>query len=181
MAEEHSIPRSINGPERQWLPVCKPSNARSNSIFDNDARDILYWVRYINTGALKRYGEALLNDGSVKEFKFSYYEYIELKENNAFRYIYDREANSHVPCENVYAIKFTVGLKQDDQVRFCRGVAKMSLGALAYLLKNNVSHEELISEIFSQESVEAIRHFEVDLQWAGKMQAMKFSLGISDI
>ena len=124
--EEHFIPRSIDGPKTQWLPVCAASNARSNSIFDNEARDILYWVRYKNTGALKRSGEAILADGSIKRFKFSYYEDSEPEVSNAFRYIYDKETNARIPCEGVYAIKFPVGLGDIDQNKFCKGLAKIS-------------------------------------------------------
>ena len=66
---EHFIPRSINGPEHQWLPVCKASNTRSNTIFDNNARDLFFWKRFLETRSLKRYGEALLADGSLKLYR----------------------------------------------------------------------------------------------------------------
>src|SRR5271157_1413792 len=89
LTEEHFIPRSIDGPENQWLPVCDVSNTRSNLIFDNEARDMLYWVRFENTRALKRLGEALLADGALRPFRFSYFEGLEPQVNAAFQYIYD--------------------------------------------------------------------------------------------
>ena len=77
-------------------------------MFDNDARDILYWVRFKNTNALKRSGQALLSDGTLKPFKFSYYEDSEQVKDSAFRYIFDRETNTKIPSENVYAIAVPV-------------------------------------------------------------------------
>lgn len=179
--EEHFIPRTIDGPERQWLPICEASNTRSNSIFDNDARDILYWVRHINTGALKRSGEAILADGSIKGFKFSYYEGSEPNESTAFRYIYDRETNAHIPQEGVYAIGFPVGLRPDEQKTFCRGLAKISIGALVYLLKEQGEEEKKIRQILLQKTIDMIRHFALDLQRTGERQEMRFSLGRSDV
>ena len=113
--EEHFIPRSIDGPGHQWLPVCKPSNTQSNSVFDNDARDLLYLVRFQKTNTIKRSGEALLADGTLKQYRFSFYEGSELEESTAFHYIYDRETNAHIPHEDVYAIAVSVGLKPDEQ------------------------------------------------------------------
>ena len=104
--EEHFIPRSIDGPEHQWLPVCKASNTRSNSVFDNDARDILYWVRFQNSGTLKRTGEALLGDGTLKRFKFAYDEASVSERSATFGYIYDRETDTRIPSSRVYAIAF---------------------------------------------------------------------------
>ena len=179
--EEHFIPRSIDGPEYQWLPVCQASNARSNSVFDNDARDMLYWVRFQNTKALKRAGDALLSDSTLKPFKFSYYEGSESEKDTAFRYIYDRETNTHIPSENVYAIAFPVGLRPDEQETFCKGLAKMSIGTLAYLLKKQGLEEPAIRQIFLQTSIDVIRHFALDLPWSGKTVAMRFSLGRSDV
>lgn len=179
--EEHFIPRSIDGPESQWLPVCQASNARSNSVFDNDARDMLYWVRFQNTRALKRSGEALLTDSTLKPFKFSYYEDSEPEEDTAFHYIYDRETDTHIPRENVYAIAFPVGLRPDEQKTFCKGLGKMSIGALAYLLKNQGVEEPAIRQMFLQTSIDVIRHFALDLPWPGKTVAMRFSLGRSDV
>ena len=161
--EEHFIPRSIDGPEHQWLPVCEAANTRSNSVFDNDARDILYLVRFQSTRALKRSGEALLADGTLKPFKFSYYEGSEPKEDTAFRYIYDRETDTRIPSENVYAIAFPVGLKPDEQITFRRGLAKISIGALAYLLKKQGVEDSTVRQIFLQTSIDAIRHFALDL------------------
>jgi hypothetical protein len=91
--EEHFIPRSINGPEDQWLPVCEASNTRSNSIFDNYVRDILYMARHQNTKILKRTGDALLGDGTLKRYKFSYDEPRALKGGDAFHYFFDNESN----------------------------------------------------------------------------------------
>jgi len=91
LTQEHFIPRSIDGPENQWLPVCEASNTRSNSVFDNEVRDMLYLVRFENTRALKRSGEALLADGALRPFQFSYFEGLEPRVDAAFRYIYDRD------------------------------------------------------------------------------------------
>jgi len=179
--EEHFIPRSIDGPEHQWLPVCEASNTRSNSVFDNDARDILYWVRFQNTRALKRSGEALLRDGTLKRFKFSYDEESEPDASTAFRYIYDRETNTQITRSEVYAIAFPVGLMLEEKDTFCRGLAKMSIGALAYLLKTRGVENQTIRQIFLQTSVDAIRHFALNLPWLKNAVAMRFSLGRSDV
>jgi len=181
LTEEHFIPRSIHGPEYQFLPVCAASNARSNDVFDNDARDLLYWIRFKNTGALKRLGEVLLSDGSIKQFRFSYHENTESEEHNAFRYIYDRDTNSSVPSNDVYAIKVPVGLNQIDKQKYCRGLAKMTLGSLAFLLKDCETDEQIIRQIFAQDSIDAIRHFALDQQWTGDTHEIRFSLGRSDI
>jgi len=175
--EEHFIPRSIDGPEHQWLPVCETSNIRSNSVFDNDARDILYLVRFQNTGELKRSGEALLGDGTLKRFRFSYREDSAPERNTAFRYIFDRDTNAHIPGENVYAIAFPAGLEPFEQRTFCRGLAKISLGTIAYLLGKQEQENQTVRRIFSQTSVNAIRHFALDLPWPGRAVAMRFSLG----
>ncbi len=108
--EEHFIPRSIDGPEHQWLPVCESSNVRSNSVFDKNARDILYWVRFQDTRDLKRSGEALLRDGSLKLFKFLYNEELVLEESAGFRCIFDRDTNTQIPLSDVYAMKVRIGL-----------------------------------------------------------------------
>jgi len=179
--EEHFIPRSIDGPEHQWLPVCQSSNTRSNSVFDNDARDLLYWVRFKNTNALKRSGEALLSDGTLKPFKFSYYEDAEQVKDSAFRYIFDRETDKKIPSENVYAIAVPVGLTPEKQKTYCKGLAKISIGALAYLLKNQGIDDSTIRKIFLQTSIDSIRHFALDLLWTGKAVALRFSLGRSDV
>jgi hypothetical protein len=150
-------------------------------VFDNDARDILYWARFQNTRSLKRSGEALLGDGALKRFKFSYYEDLVPETSTAFRYIYDRETNDHIPGEHVYAIAFPVGLKLDEQKTFCRGLAKMSIGAIVYLLNKKGVNDPTIREMLSQPSVNAIRHFALNLQWSGETVAMKFSLGRSDV
>jgi len=179
--EEHFIPRSIDGPKHQWLPVCQSSNTRSNSVFDNDARDLLYWVRFKNTNALKRSGEALLSDGTLKPFKFSYYEDSEQVKESAFRYIFDRETNSKISSENVYAIAVPVSLSPEEQKTYCKGLAKISIGALTYLLKNQGIDESTIKKVFMQTSIDSIRHFALDQPWTGKTVAMRFSLGRSDV
>ncbi len=179
--EEHFIPRSINGPEDQWLPVCKISNARSNSVFDNGVRDILYMARHQNTNILKRTGDALLTDGSLKQYKFSYDEPKALEGAAAFRYFYDRELSTKIESSTVYAIKFSVGLNQQEQLTFCRGLAKMSIGALAYLLLKQGVQTETVRHIYSQTSIDSIRHIALDLPWAGKSVAHRFSLGRTDV
>lgn len=180
--QEHFIPRSIDGPEHQWLPVCNYSNTRSNSVFDNDVRDMLYWVRFQKTKALKRSGEALLVDGSLKLFRFCYDEDSEPNESTGFQYIYDIEKNTLIPSKNVCAIAFPVGLNQYEHEKYCRGIAKISIGALAYLLKNQGVDDLTIMQLFSQPSIDAFRHYALDLPWNGKKEvAMHFSTGRSDV
>lgn len=179
--EEHFIPRSIDGPEHQWLPVCESSNKRSNLVFDNDARDILYWVRFKDTRALKRTGLALLSDGSAKRFKFSYLDKLVPERNAAFKYIFDRKTEEHIPNQEVSAIVFPVGLMPDEQKTFCRGLAKISIGAIAYLLIKQGAAQKTIRQVFSQASINVMRHFALDLPWSGKKREMKFSLGQSDV
>ena len=179
--EEHFIPRSIDGPKHQWLPVCQSSNTRSNSVFDNDARDMLYWVRFKNTNALKRSGEALLSDGALKPFRFSYYESSDHVTDSAFRYIFDRETKTNIPSDDVYAIAVPVGLNAEEQRAYCRGLAKISIGSLAYLLKNKGVDSSTIRQVFSQTSINSTRHFALDLVWPGETIALRFSLGRSDV
>ncbi len=179
--EEHFIPRSIDGPENQWLPVCQWGNTRSNSVFDNDARDLLYWVRFKNTDAFKRTGEALLFDGTLKLFKFSYYEDFEQIKDSVFRYIFDRETSSKIPSEKVYAIAVPIGLSTEEQKTYCRGLSKISIGALVYLLKNQGVDDSMIKKLLMQTSFDSIRHFALNRQWNGKTVAMRFSLGRSDV
>lgn len=179
--EEHFIPRSIDCPEHQRLPVCESSNDRSNLVFDNNARDILYWVRFKKTRALKRTGLALLVDGSAKRFKFSYLDKLRTDRHTEFSYIFDRETNEHIPKQTVAAIVFPVGLLPDEQNTFCRGLAKISIGALVYLLMKQDVPTETIKKLCSQPSVNVLRYFALDLPWSGKTRAMKFSLGQSDV
>ncbi len=179
--EEHFIPRSINGPEHQWLPVCEDSNVRSNSVFDNDARDILYWVRFQSTRALKRSGEALLRDGTLKRFNFAYHNDLEPESDTAFGYIYDRETNVNIVPDDVYAIAFPVGLVAEEREKYCRGLAKISIGALAYLLKRQGVEDQVIRQIFLQTPVEAVRRFALNLPWPENADEIRFSLGRSDV
>ena len=179
--EEHFIPRSIDGPEHQWLPVCQWGNTRSNSVFDNDARDLLYWVRFKNTDAFKRTGEALLFNGALKSFKFSYYEDSEQVKDSMFRYIFDRETSSKIPSEKVYAIAVPVGLSPEEQKTYCRGLSKISIGALVYLLKKQGVDNSMIKNLLIQTSFDSIRHFALNRQWKGKTVAMRFSLGRNDV
>ncbi|MBW2341354.1 MAG: hypothetical protein JRF50_13605 [Deltaproteobacteria bacterium] len=60
-------------------------------------------------------------------------------------------------------------------------MAKISIGALAYLLKNQGVDVPTIRQIFLQTSIDAIRHFALDLPWPGNAVAMRFSLGRSDV
>jgi len=163
------------------LPVCASSNNRSNRVFDNDARDILYWVRFKNTRTLKRMGLALMVDGSARRFRFSYLDRIEPERQTVFRYIFDRETNEAIPSQRISAIVFPVGLLPDEQTTFCRGLAKISLGVLVYLLMQKKLAPETIKKICSQPSVNVLRHFALDLPWSGRTRAMKFSLGQSDV
>ena len=179
--EEHFIPRSINGLTDQWLPVCKTSNTISNSVFDNDVRDILYMARHQNTRILKRSGEALLSDGTLKRYRFSYDESKALNSGDVFHYFFERESNTRIPSKDVYAIKFSVGLNQMEIEKFCRGLAKMSIGSLAYLLRNKGVQDETIKQIFSQTSIDSVRHFALKLPWSGKQHCHRFSLGRTDV
>jgi len=180
--EEHFIPRSIDGPKKQWLPVCESSNIRSNSIFDNSVRDIMYMARHRNTDILKRTGVALLGDGTLKRYRFSYNDKPEAwRGGNAFQYFYDRRTNKKIPSSSVYAILFSVGLNRKEQIAFCRGLAKMSIGALAYLLEKEGLQSKKIKRIFSQPSIDSIRHFALKLPWAGKPIFHSYSLGQTDV
>lgn len=179
--EEHFIPKSIDGPKGQWLPVCKTSNTRSNSVFDNDVRDILYMARFQNTKILKRSGEALLSDGTLKRYRFSYDESKVLNRDNAFHYFFEIESNTRIPSKDVYAIKVAVGLNQLEKEKFCRGLAKMSIGSLAYLLRNKGVQDETIKQIFSHTSINSVRHFALNLPWSGRPIYHRFSLGRTDV
>ncbi len=57
----------------------------------------------------------------------------------------------------------------------------MSIGAMAYLLKDRGVEEAIIRQIVSQTQIDAIRHFALDLPWSGKEIAMHFRLGRSDV
>jgi hypothetical protein len=81
----------------------------------------------------------------------------------------------------VYAIKFSAGLNQDEQLKFCRGLAKISIGSLAYLLKKEGISDDTIKQIFSQESIDSIRHIALKLNWTGNSVYHRFSLGRTDI
>ena len=179
--EEHFIPKSIGGLKGHWLPVCETSNAKSNSVVDNDIRDILYMTRHQNTKILKRSGEALLSDGILKRYKFSYNESKTLNSGDAFNYFFEIESKTRIPSKDVYAIKFSVGLNQIEKENFCRGLAKMSIGSLAYLLSNEEVLDETIKQIFSQTSIDSVRHFVLNLPWSGKPIYHRFSLGCTDV
>lgn len=179
--KEHFIPSSLDCPEHQWLPVCKESNTRSNFVFDNDARDILYWVRFKNSKMLKRSGQALLYNGTLKRFKFAYNEDLYADKKGIFRYLFDKDTNTNIPSSHVYAIAFPVGLIRDEQKTLSRGLAKISIGAIAYLLKKHDIEDHIIRNIFQQTYIDAIRHFALNLPWCGNTVPIKFSLGRSDV
>lgn len=179
--EEHFIPKSLDGPAGQWLPVCEWSNTRSNSLFDSKVRDIVYLVRFQHTRALKRSGEALLRDGSLKRFHFSYQEDLHPDIHAVFRDIWDRETNARIPNELIYAISFPVGLSQDECRTLCRGLAKISLGAVVFLLQRKGIPDSRVRQMFSQTSIDAVRHFALDLPRPGKSIEIRFSLGRSDV
>lgn len=179
--EEHFIPKSIGGPKNQWLPVCGTSNSRSNNFFDKHVRDILYMVRFQNTEILKRTGDALLRDGTTCQYKFSYNEPLALKKGNAFDYFLDKESKIKIPNSDIYAIKFPVGLTPEEQEMFCRGLSKMSIGALAYKLRNKGIQDETIRKIFAQPSLDSIRHFALNLPWLGNGTFYKFSFGRTEV
>lgn len=179
--EEHFIPKSIGGQKKQWLPVCGSSNSRSNTLFDKHVRDILYMARFQDTEILKRTGDALLGDGTTCQYKFSYNEPLALKKGNAFDYFLDEESKKIIPNSDIYAIKFPVGLTQEEQEMFLRGLSKMSIGALAYKLKNKGILDETIRQIFAQPSLDSIRHFALNLPWLGNGTFYEFSLGRTEV
>ena len=179
--KEHFIPRSIKGLKDQWMPVCKTSNTISNSVFDNHVRDILYMARHHNTNILKRSGEAILSNGTLKRYRFSYDESKALNSGDAFQYFFEKESNTRIPSKDVYAIKFSVGLNQTELEKFCRGLAKISIGSLAYLLRNEGIQDEIIKQIFSQTSIDSVRHFALNLPYSGKQIFHRFYLGRTDV
>jgi len=138
-------------------------------------------ARFNNTKILKRTGEALLASGTLKRYKFSYDEPQALKREDAFQYFFDRESNQKIPSKNVYAIMFLVGLDQKEQETLCRGLAKISIGTLAYLLtKEGIQSKKLI-RLFSQTWFDSLRHFALKLSWTGNPLFHRFSLGRSDV
>ena len=179
--EEHFIPKSIGAPKGQWLPVCNFSNTRSNSVFDNGVRDILYLARFRDTNIFKRTGDALLGNGALKKYKISYDEPTALKGDDGFQYIFDRETNEKIPSKSVFAIKFSIGLDQKEQEMYCRGLAKMSIGALAYLLEKEGMRSNKIKLLFSQESIDFLRHYALNLPWFGSSISQRFALGQTDV
>lgn len=178
--EEHFIPKSIGGPKHQWLLVCDPSNTQSNSVIDNNLRDILYWKRFQETGALKRLGEALLADGTLKLVKFTYVEDSRSEKKPFFRDVFDKDTNKSIPSNNVCGIIFPIGYRPDEQETLCKGVSKISIGALVYLLKKQRVGDQTIRKILLQTSFDANLHFALNKQRAGKDFYQKFSLGRSD-
>ncbi|MCK5658479.1 MAG: hypothetical protein KAH96_01185 [Alphaproteobacteria bacterium] len=178
---EHFIPKSIEAPNEQWLPVCKAKNALANSTSDNWTRDIFYLKRFESTKYFKRFGEALLEDGSIRKVKFSYKEDQEIG-NATFDYIYDIETDLHIPGQQVYAIKIPVGLIQNERIAFCRGLVKMSLGTIAYCLQGQDVEVQTIKQIFSQISVDTSRRFALGLPLSEKaLEMMIFLLNQSDV
>ena len=69
----------------------------------------------------------------------------------------------------------------DEKETFCRGLAKISIGAMAYLLKREGVEDQIIRKIFLQTPVDALRHFALNLPWSKDTTAMSFSLGSSDV
>ncbi|MEW6264109.1 MAG: hypothetical protein AB1641_13630 [Thermodesulfobacteriota bacterium] len=179
--KEHFIPKSIDGPNNQWLPVCEASNMRSNWVFDNNVRDILYMARYQNTKILKRFGEALMSDGTLKRYTFSYDERKALNNSTAFHYFFEIESDKKIPSEDVYAICFSVGLNEIEREKYCKGLAKISIGSLAYLLRKEGFKDQAIKYIFSQTSIDSLRTFALDLPWSGRPIYQRFSLGCTNL
>lgn len=175
--KEHFIPKSMGVPKSQYLPVCEASNGRSNSVFDNDSRDILYLAR---NPALKRTGEALLNDGSTRDFTFSYIENVQSGSGARFDYIYDKTLNKEMPTENVYAIIYSVGLSPEEKVQLCRGLSKISIGALAYLLKGQGIKSDVIKKMFSQVSISTLRDYALNYPLKSSTD-LKFLIGRTNI
>jgi len=57
----------------------------------------------------------------------------------------------------------------------------MSIGALAYLLKKEGIQNKKINRVFSQASIDSIRHFALKLPWSGSPIFHRFSLGRTDV
>ncbi|MCJ7716440.1 MAG: hypothetical protein MUO54_07970 [Anaerolineales bacterium] len=138
-------------------------------------------VRFQNTEILKRTGVALLRDGTLCQYKFSYDEASALDKGSAFHYFFDNTSKTKIPVSDIYAIKFQVGLTLEEQGMFCRGLAKMSIGALAYTLRNEGFQYETIRHIFSQSSIDSIRHLALSFPWLGNGTFYKFSLGRTEV
>jgi len=178
--DEHFIPRSIDAPEAQKPPVCSEMNSRANSIFDNHARDILYLVRFRGTHDLKRHGEAVFADGTVKPFRFCYREEgFESVADSEFAYIFDIAENELIPQEGVYAIHFQVGLTPREIEIFCCGIAKITLGAVVFLLQRRGVPQEDISRLLSHTEYNALRHIALGHPWTHQSVGVRFSLGNS--
>jgi hypothetical protein len=79
-------------------------------------------ARHQNTGILKRTGDALLGDGTLKRYKFAYDEPQALQSKDAFHYFFDSDSGNRIQSSSVYAIRFSVGLDQKEQETFCRGL-----------------------------------------------------------
>lgn len=138
-------------------------------------------ARHQKTKILKRTGDALLGNGTLKRYKFSYNEPRALKGGEAFDYFFDCETNKKIPKNIIAAAKFSVGLDHQEQETFCRGLAKMSIGALAYLLTKDGIQSNNIKKRFSQISIDSIRHFALKLPWLGNSISHRFSLGRTDV
>jgi hypothetical protein len=81
----------------------------------------------------------------------------------------------------VYAISFSAGLDQKERETFCRGLAKISIGALAYLLIDKGIKRRKIKRLFSQTSIDSMRRFALKLPESGSPTFLRFSLGRTDI
>ncbi len=57
----------------------------------------------------------------------------------------------------------------------------MSIGALAYLLKKEGVQSKRIKQLFSQTSINSLRHFALNLPWSGNLDVQMFSLGRTDV
>lgn len=180
--DEHFIPRSIDAPEAQKLPVCSKMNTRANSIFDSHARDILYIVRFRDTRDLKRHGEAVLCDGTLKPFRFCYRERnVTCASDSEFAYIFDIAANELIPDEEVYAIRFNVGLAPREVEILCCGFAKITLGAMVFLLQREKVSQEDILRLLSHTEYNILRHVALGLPWTHQPLGVRFSLGNSHV
>ncbi len=177
--KEHFIPQSMGSPEKQWLRVCSAGNGRSNSVFDNEARDILYWARFERTRRLKRTGEALLRDGTLKQFRFAFDEGSAADERSEFHDIYDRQTDTHIRSDDVYAIAFPVGLMPSERDTLGRGLAKISIGALAYLLKQEGFEDDRMPGILAP--LDALRHFALKLEWPRELPALTLRFNRTDV
>ncbi len=179
--EEHFIPRSIDGPRKQWLPVCVKTNRKSNDLIDKKIRDIFYWERFSQTGAVKRNGVALLRDGNQVPYKFSYMENNVSEKASVFNYFINSINNTKIPQKDVYAIVFPVGLLIHEQEVYCKAIIKMTIGALVYCLLSRGIKKSVIRKICSNQKMMNLRRYTLNLKPQEALFKKEIELGQTNI